>query len=43
MGKTPQAPIELWLKGVIKELARKISKLYYVDEGCMGLLDKNAT
>jgi len=40
--KLPGLPIELWTNAVIQEFSYKIGKLYYVDEGCMRLLDEKA-
>lgn len=38
--KLPSLPLELWTKKEIMEIANKIGKFYYVDEGSAGLLEK---
>lgn len=41
--KFPSFHIKLWTKGVIREITSKMRKLYYVDEGCMRLLNKKTS
>jgi len=40
MGEAPGVPLKLWTKPSIMEIFNKIGKFYFVDEGCLGVLDK---